>query len=358
MSAPVARRTDPSSSPPLVLLVLQADKYDWTAIMRTAASKGGARPTRDIGVVQTSWEHIHVGPCSNEAVKDRDGRLLRYGQVTVQVAALFRDGDRAEQQPRLTITPDFVLVRNEPTSPHSNHRAQLLGLLYANLPSLNSLRTILTNCDRPAMHAALHRVRAQRFRDQPPTAFPLIPQDFYPSPHGFFYGRSFPAVIKFGSAHAGLGKLRVANHHDMRDVQGLLSSTKEGFATGEPFVEAEKDLRIQMIGARVRAYERRGISGGWKTNVGSADVVEVGVTAQFRQWCDAAATMFGQDDDDRMDILTVDAVVSTPHATTGESRTFILEVNGTSSGLMPEHEDEDNMDIAALVLQKMKQIYR
>ena len=51
-----------SSSPPLVLLVLQADRYDWSDIIRTAVSRGYARPKRDVGVVQTSWEHLQVGP--------------------------------------------------------------------------------------------------------------------------------------------------------------------------------------------------------------------------------------------------------------------------------------------------------
>ena len=284
------------------------------------------------------------------------GRLLRFGTAQVSVSAQFRDGQKEELQPRLTLSPDFVLVRNEVVAPHFTHRAQLLGLLYANLPAVNSLHSILLNCDRLVMHSALHRIRASSF-SQRPSDFPLIPQDFYPSAAGFFYGHPFPAVVKFGSAHAGLGKLRVASHHDMRDVQGLLSSTKEGFATGEPFIDAETDLRIQRIGSTVRAYERRSISGGWKTNTGGSEVVEVPVTEQFRRWCDAATVMFGESEEERMDILTVDAIVSKPHAATGVSRTFILEVNGTSSGLMPEREDEDNLDIAALVLKKMQKIY-
>ena len=206
------------------------------------------------------------------------------------------------------------------------------------------------------MQSALHRIRADKFRDRP-SAFPVIPQDFYPSAAGFFYGYSFPAVVKLGSAHAGLAKLRVANHHDMRDVQGLLSSTKEGHATAEPFIDADYELRIQKIGSRVRAYERRGVSGSWKSNVGGSEVVEVAVSDEFRAWADAATVMFGESEDDRLDILSVDAIVSQPHPRTGERRTYILEVNGTSSGLMPDREDEDNLLIAALVLEKLGKIY-
>ena len=352
--------TPPAKPPPLVLLVIQADKYDWAEILQRAladqATTGGVRPAQPVRVVQTSWEHLQVGPCGNEPFVDRSRRLVRFGTVQVQVSAVFCHGEKREMRPRLTVSPDFVLVRNECVAPHFNHRHSLLGLIYANVPSVNSLRTIHLNCDKPVMQGALHRIRLVKFRDRP-SAFPVIPQDLYPSANGFFYGHAFPAVVKFGSAHGGLAKLRVATHHDMRDVQGLLGSTKEGHATAEPFIDADYDLRIQSLGGCVRAYERRSISGSWKTNTGGAEVVEVEVTADFREWAEAAAVMFGEGEDDRMDILSVDAIVSKPHPRTGERRTFILEVNGTSTGLMPEHEDEDNQLIAALVLERMGRIY-
>ena len=352
-------RSTVSQSPPLILLVIQADKYDWAAIVQQALASQttAARPTRDVRVLQTSWEHLQVGPCSNEPLlSTSDQHIVRFGTAQVQVSATFRNGDKRDMRPTLTVTPDFVLVRNECVAPHFSYRHSLLGLLYANLPAVNSLRTILLHCDKPMMQSALHRIRSIQFRDRP-AAFPLIPQDFYPSAAGFFYGHKFPAVVKFGSAHAGLAKLRVATHHDMRDVQGLLSSTKEGHATAEPFVDAEYDVRVQKIGGCIRAYERRSVSGAWKTNTGGAEVVEVAVTEEFRQWAEAATVMFGESEEDRMDILSVDAIVSKPHPSTGERKTWILEVNGTSTGLMPEREDEDNLLIAALVLAKMGKIY-
>ena len=353
-------RNGAAQSPPLILLVIQADKYDWADIVQQALAQAStaARPTRDVRVLQTSWEHLQVGPCSNEPLlaPDKRQRIIRFGTVQVQVSAMFKNGDKQELSSSLTITPDFVLVRNECVAPHFSYRHSLLGLLYANVPAVNSLRTILLNCDRPVMTSALNRIRSVKFRDRP-AAFPIIPQDFYPSANGFFYGHRFPAVVKFGSAHAGLAKLRVADHHDMRDVAGLLSSTKEGYVTAEPFVDAEYDLRIQRIGGCIRAYERRSVSGAWKTNTGGSEVVEVTVTDEFRQWAEAAAVMFGESEDDRMDILSVDAIVSKPHPRTGERSTYILEVNGTSPGLMAEREDEDNLLIAALVLEKLRKVY-
>ena len=344
-----------SAEPPLILLVLQADKYDWPSIIHQALLTCHKRPTRPLRVIQSSWDSLDVGPCSNDPVTSH-GRVLRYGTAQVRLSALWRDGERTPLHPRLLLSPDFLLVRNECVTPHASHRAALLGLLYAGIPAVNPLRSILLHCDRPVMHAALHRLRAQRFRGRP-DAFPLIAQDFYPSVQGWFYGGRFPAVVKVGSAHAGEGKVRVRDHHDMRDVQGLVGLTREGYATAEAFVEAETDVRVQWVGGRVRAYERRGLGGGWKSNVGGAEVVEVDVRPEWREWAEAAAVMFGEGEEDRMDVCTVDALVSRPHAVTAEVKTVILEVNGTSSGLMPEREDEDNLDIAAIVLRRMADIY-
>ena len=46
-----------------------------------------------------------------------------------------------------------------------------------------------------------------------------------------------------------------------------------------------------------------GWGGGWKSNVGAADVVEVDVRDEWCEWAQAAAEMFGAGDDDRMDIF-------------------------------------------------------
>ena len=129
-----------SQASPLILLVIQADKYDWADIMQRAVATSGtaaARPAPDVRVLQTSWEHLRVGPCSNEPVLSPSRRLLRFGSVQVTVSAVFSDGGKVEQQPRLTVSPDFVLVRNEVVTPHFSYRHSLLGLLYANLPSIN-----------------------------------------------------------------------------------------------------------------------------------------------------------------------------------------------------------------------------
>ena len=68
------------------------------------------------------------------------------------------------------------------------------------------------------------------------------------------------------------------------------------------------------------------------------------MTPTYKRWADAAGSMYGG-----LDICTVDAI----HAKdTGEET--ILEVNGTSSGFLPECKAEDNGHIRELVLSRME----
>jgi glutathione synthase/RimK-type ligase-like ATP-grasp enzyme len=101
---------------------------------------------------------------------------------------------------------------------------------------------------------------------------------------------------------------------------------------------------VQKIGGRIRAFKRLGVSGDWKTNTGSAMLEEFEPSAAQRAWAEHAASLFGQD----LDILTVDTIVE---EATGKE--WILEVNGTSSGLSPDTEAEDNIDIRDLVVSRM-----
>jgi len=83
--------------------------------------------------------------------------------------------------------------------------------------------------------------------------------------------------------------------------------------------------------------------GEWKTNTGTAMLEEVPCEQRWKLWADSAAGIFGG-----LDILTVDAIVEQ-----GTGKEFIIEVNGTSSGLHPDFATEDNAHIAELVLSRM-----
>ena len=75
-------------------------------------------------------------------------------------------------------------------------------------------------------------------------------------------------------------------------------------------------------------------------------VEELPLTEQnqrYKRWADAAAQMFGG-----LDICTVDVIVEVD-----SGKEWILEVNGTSSGLCPEQADLDNEIIRDLTLERM-----
>jgi len=147
----------------------------------------------------------------------------------------------------------------------------------------------------------------------------------------------FPCVVKVGHAHAGYGKILVKDHKQMEDVKSVLALANQ-YSTAERFVVATHDLRIQRIGNHMRAYKRTSVSGSWKTNTGTSMIEEIEMKPRYRFWAEEAAKMFGG-----MDIITVDVVV----AEDGEE--FILEVNGTASGLAPSRAEEDNHIIRDLV---------
>jgi len=238
----------------------------------------------------------------------------------------------------MNIRPDFVLIRNEVRMPHFDGRNLLNGFLFADVPSVNSLQSILLNCERPAMQGQLRRLNRLLGDD-----FPVVPQHYASSNRSLMYGYTFPAVVKVGSAHAGLGKMKMEDHHQMSDFRSVLAMMPEQHCMVEPFIEGEVDLRIQKIGGHYRAFRRVGISGEWKTNTGTSLMEEVDMSDRWRLWVDKASEMFGG-----LEILAVDAIVEA-----GTGREYILEVNGTSIGLHPDCAEEDNAHIRELVLERM-----
>eukprot|EP01126_Amoeba_proteus_P005007 TRINITY_DN1164_c0_g2_i12.p1 TRINITY_DN1164_c0_g2~~TRINITY_DN1164_c0_g2_i12.p1 ORF type:complete len:101 (-),score=13.92 TRINITY_DN1164_c0_g2_i12:1063-1365(-) len=59
-----------------------------------------------------------------------------------------------------TVRPDFVLVRNFPLDSHGDtFKSQLLGLMFTDLPSVNSLQSIFLSMDRALQYAALLKVQ-------------------------------------------------------------------------------------------------------------------------------------------------------------------------------------------------------
>ena len=382
----------------LCILVIQQDDYDWPAIIAEAVkahSVGGRLPS--FRVVQSAWPDIDIGAVENYQFHSDPlfaGLAKKFTRFPVLVKRQWRNGkpipasgnpkDAALDRP-ITIFPHFVLIRNEFETPDRSHRHQLLALAFADALSTNAIQSILMLADKPVSQGALHRLRNTKFVNRP-DEFPLLPQMYAAQHSSFFYGGQFPAVVKFGSAHAGFGKLRVKDHHDMEDIKTLLPLTKQSYCTAEPFIEAIGDLRLQKIGSHHRAFFRHSMCGAWKTNTQSSLLHEIPVTPLMIEWLEACSGMFGRDPRNRMSILTIDAVVEAPTAESdpvgyaalealssaaddesaaGGSNAFapellgqvaslkrshILEVNGTSSGLAPATAKSDNLAIAELVL--------
>jgi len=325
---PTPRATATAGTPkpkPVVLLVIQADNYDWPAIFEGKVLSDG----RPIRVVQTGWQHIHVHADTYSSA----GICVEVQKTTHPP----RDGVVPAER-LMTVHPDYVLVRNEVVTPSFDGRSRLSGLLFADVPSCNTLTSIHMFCDRAAVMGQLHKLH-RKMGD----AFSVVPQHFASSHRTLMYGYTFPAVVKVGSAHAGAGKMQIKDHHQMSDFRSVLAMMPHEHCFAEPFIEGSSDLRIQKIGNHYRAFRRVGIAGEWKTNTGSAIMELVTCTAKWRAWADAAAGLFGG-----LDILTVDAVVEE-----GTGEETIIEVNGTSSGLHPDYADEDNAAIATLVLTRM-----
>ncbi|KAL7532857.1 hypothetical protein ACHAWF_004263 [Thalassiosira exigua] len=324
---------------PLILLVIQSDNtnYDWVQIFSGRQTRDG----RQIEVVQAGWDELHV-TADSPAMSPHNcpPRCGNSKLAIVHILQQSKDGNRESR----TIRPDFVLVRNEVRGgKHTqDYRNALFGLMYANIPSVNSLKSIYSFLERPIVQGELHKIQSS-LGSEGIDLFPVIPQSYFASDTTMMYGSKFPVVLKVGHAHAGLGKMKVANHHDWEDVRSVVAIADGKYCTAEPFINGEYDIRIQKIGGNYRAYKRRSLSGTWKTNTGYSIIDVVELIPDYKRWIDEACKMFGG-----LDICTVDAIHDS-----GTNKDYIMEVNGTSSGLLPEYAGEDNMHICDLVVDKM-----
>eukprot|EP00697_Spironema_sp_BW2_P002257 gnl/Spiro4/13035_TR6913_c0_g1_i1.p1 gnl/Spiro4/13035_TR6913_c0_g1~~gnl/Spiro4/13035_TR6913_c0_g1_i1.p1 ORF type:complete len:327 (-),score=86.45 gnl/Spiro4/13035_TR6913_c0_g1_i1:62-1012(-) len=309
------------ASPPAQILVIDSRTSqgyaDWAEIFKNARLRNG----RVVEVVQCGWDEIRLS--AQGSVAGPGKRIL--------VHVRNRRG--------AAVSPEFCLIRNEVYTPDADHRNLLYGLMFAGVPSVNSLHSIYHFLERPLIMGELHRISRQLGAEN----FPVVSQNYFAGHTEMMYGLAFPAVIKVGAAHAGVGKARIRDHHDFEDIRSLMAMTSGKYCTVEPFLDGEFDLRIQKIGDSYRVFKRMSMSGDWKTNTGTSVLEELPMNATYRRWAEAAGQMFGG-----LDICTVDALHD---QRTG--REVILEVNGTSSGLSPDRAEEDNRLICQLVLDRM-----
>jgi glutathione synthase/RimK-type ligase-like ATP-grasp enzyme len=305
-------------------------------IMRGAKLLDGSNVT----VEQTFWKYLHV-----EATSDG-------GAVCQLLPHVYPDEPWpwSKQGEVRVVKPDFCLIRNFPLDTHGgSYKSQLLGLKFANLPSVNSLDSVLMSMERAYQYSELLKVQKKLGKD----VFSVVPMAYFTnekislnvpdSPLDKIHQPGFPVVVKVGSAHAGRGKIRSNDEEELQDLKGVLAMSHD-YYTLEPLVKFEFEYRIQKLGNHFRCFKRK--SDGWKQNVGDLKFEDYPVTDRHKFLINECATMMGG-----LDICAIDML----HKADGTE--VCLEINDTAIGIMYNHEKEDLQHIREVVLQRMNESF-
>ncbi|XP_043477570.1 synapsin [Leptopilina heterotoma] len=299
----------------LTLLVIDDQNTDWSKYFRGRRLHGDY----EIRVEQAEFRELSL--TANE-------------QGTTVSMAVFRNGTKVIR----SFKPDFVLIRQNLRDASEDHKNLLLGLMYGGVPSVNNLTAIYNFQDKPWVFGHLLGLQRRLGKE----SFPLIEQTFYPNHREMVNASRYPAVIKLGHAHGGIGKARAETSQEFLDLSSLAAMTN-AYCTSEPYIDTKYDVHVQKIGNNYKAFMRKSISGNWKSNTGSAMLEQLAVTERHRAWVDHVALLFGG-----LDICAIELLVGK------DGKEYMIEVNDSALSLMGDSQEEDRRHIADLVTAKMQ----
>ncbi|CCD72727.1 ATP-grasp domain-containing protein [Caenorhabditis elegans] len=202
------------------------------------------------------------------------------------------------------------------------------AFIAAHIPFLNSHTSAVAFLDRNNLKKQLKKITLSDG-----ASIPMLPIVHYPHFHKFHQSQSstYPMVVSVNEGFQGIGKIKVNNHEELCDVEGMLQIMSKGDTEVEvqPFVDAKYDLHIQKIGHEYKTFIRRGICKHWKSNVGSSVLEQISTCERHKKYLKAITDHVGP-----MHICSIDILVSK------EGREFVHDVNDVIAYFGESAEDD------------------
>ena len=318
--------TDEKTKLPTLLVIAGTSEEDWVQLCSEYSTK--------FRVIQTTWDRISFSSYSDS----------KHPMVTIYPNQ--KPIYPSQKETINDIRPDLLLIRNLALYISSkleivpDFRNILYGFYHANIPMINELSAIIAEIQKPIMYGRLRKIRDIYGEKN----FPLILQYYYPNYSEICITPSTPYVLKVSYPHAGYGKIRVKDHHDLDDLRSILALHKD-YCAIEPLIDVDYELRIVFIAPNYyRVHKRSSLN--WKVNFGMSNIrEECEMKPQWKKWIDLIYENYP-------DMLTfdIDALVDK------NGKEYILEVNGSSQGFTPEHKKQDLEHLRDLVVRKMEVI--
>ncbi len=313
---------------PTLLVIASTTEEDWIDLCSEYSNY--------FRVIQTTWDKISFSSYSDS----------KYPIVSIYPNnnPIYED----QKEIKSNIKPDLILIRNlahyisGKLEIVPDFRNILYGFYHANIPMINELSAIIAEIEKPIMYGRLRKIRDIYGEKN----FPLIQQYYYPNFSEIFVTPNAPYVLKVSYPHAGYGKIRVKDYHDIDDLKSILALHKD-YISIEPLIDVDYELRIIFIAPNYyRVHKRSSLN--WKVNYGMSNIREdCEMKPHWKKWIDLIYKTYP-------DMLTfdIDALVDK------NGKEYILEVNGSSQGFAPEHGKQDLEHLRDLVVRKMEIILK